>query len=144
MGDVKTTDMEVIRASLPVDRNALRGVLPGVHFKPVRKDLQEQRPDCRARENPMKIRRDSVFPEIRRQMKEFTGKTFGKWTVVGYAKHQPPGKLTANWVVKCSCSRYEMRKLRSIRKASQTGDCCWECRNLQNITRSFEYFKNNK
>ena len=105
----------------PVDRVALRVMLPGVHYEPAKKSNQpiwEDRP------------RTTGFPGLKKD--DLTGKTQGRLKVIGYF-----GKK--HWLVKCNCGRYETRKAPAIKNPNNRGDRRQICRHLAFQKRNQEF-----
>lgn len=139
----KTIDFDVLAASFPVDENARRITeAPGMHFSAGRKSLPKiQRRDYRACVYPIATWKHPKPWTLAQLVKQQTGKKYGLWTVIGYAEWQGNEGSSAKWVVRCSCGRYEIRRMRSLRRAADTQDCCWECKTLRSLRKSYDNLK---
>jgi hypothetical protein len=56
-----------------------------------------------------------------------TGKTFGRFRVIGYYGAGTTGGL---WVVRCACGHFETRLAKAIRNPKNNEDCCERCKKL--------------
>lgn len=107
-----------VASSAPVDRVAARGMGKGV--APISRP-DDPSPGKRESDTPM---RTEPFPGL--DCHDITGKTFGRFTVVGFlfaGKANPNG---TPWVVRCSCGRYAVRRSKSMRRNPQRM-MCREC-----------------
>lgn len=65
---------------------------------------------------------------------DLSGRTFGRLRVVGYfGSHH---KAAAQWVVRCSCGGYGVRRSRAIRAAREDA-CCAKCNHAEHVKHVF-------
>lgn len=58
---------------------------------------------------------------VPRDKDDFTGTSFGQFTVIGLYAHS-----SSQWVVRCSCGSYEIRRTRRVKRRNPN-DCCDKC-----------------
>ena len=69
------------------------------------------------------------------QKHNLSGRKTGRFTVIGISSQfRKPSRDGERWVVKCSCGRYEIRRMKSIKNATNT-DACGECKNTAYLRR---------
>ncbi|MFL5900897.1 MAG: hypothetical protein ACJ75S_06825 [Solirubrobacterales bacterium] len=132
-----TTHSELVRStSGPVNRDAARVMMPGVHYE---KTLH---PDAKHWKVPPPHYR--FIPQAGNpQSIDLTGTKFGLLTVVGWmgaiggscgrqrkGPDKPPKRMGA-WLVRCACGDYEVRTARAIRNPNNKSDRCSICRDVQ-------------
>jgi hypothetical protein len=117
-----------VLASVPVNKQAARALGRGVHY-----DDTVQQKDLVHWEAPPPMR------QILANMPDLRGICFGRFVVLGL--HETPAYKTAtgnkssgaNWVVRCACGDYEVRKAKAIRNPKNANDKCHECRRLDQL-----------
>lgn len=62
---------------------------------------------------------------------DLTGRTVGRFTVLGIARDFP-----GQWVVRCICGVYSTRRAKSIKNPENTQDRCEHCRHLAYLKRN--------
>ena len=126
--------MDKIITSTPLNSTAARVTGKGVHYEYQLKPAPEH---VRASVNPL----PTAIPagtEAQKALASVVGQVFGRWRVIGYAAKQSKQKDGALYVVKCSCGRYEHRRMKAIKRAFETGDRCTDCQNLAFIKRRYK------
>lgn len=68
---------------------------------------------------------------------DMAGRKYGFMSVVGYLGKRGRGAL---WLVKCKCGMYEVRRSKSIKKASPR-DKCQACHHLDHIKNHYKYLQ---
>lgn len=112
--------MNKIISSVPLNSTAARVIGKGVHYEP------QMRPHATEALIGM--------PAILRPVKN--GKRLGHWTILGLAADSPEAssrKPEALFVVKCSCGRYGLRRMKSLVRARKRKEGCPECKHLQTV-----------
>lgn len=108
---------------LPINKTAALVTQKGVHYVSGKK-IQT----CESR-NPIATK---IISKIERENPEFvdvTGFVVGRLTVLGRALYGP------NWVCRCTCGTYCVRKRKAILNPNNTQDRCEECRHLAFLKR---------
>lgn len=59
---------------------------------------------------------------------DFTGQRFGRLTAVRFFGATSKKNPEACWLVKCACGDYELRRVKTLRRAADPDDCCMECK----------------
>ena len=110
-------------AIIPVDRVASRVIGEGSHHQPKKKFsvLHWEAPP-------------SIRPKPKGLRVDLTGKTFGRFTVLGVL-----AGVENQWVVRCACGDYEIRRAKAINNPKNNRDCCENCRHLLHLKRQQEY-----
>ena len=112
--------MDKIITSVPLNSTAARVTGKGVHYDP-----------------QMRFHATKALigmPTILRPVKN--GKRLGHWTILGLAADSPessPKKSDALFVVKCSCGRYGLRRMKSLVRARKRKEGCPECKHMQTV-----------
>jgi hypothetical protein len=69
---------------------------------------------------------------------DLTGRTSGRFTVIGYALWKPKNWRTSSnsvrWVVRCTCGRYQMLTTKAVKNNSPY-NMCEECYRINNLKR---------
>ena len=132
MRHLRTTNLDAILASIPVDRVAARVTV--TNQPKTQEDISPEKidsKDYRDFQCPPLIRRDKrlkrLSPDVYALIKQYVGFHFGRFTVIGLADLNHKG-TKAYWVVQCSCGRYDYRRLRVIRDRDNRHDACDYCR----------------
>ena len=107
------TDFSRILASSPVNAQAARQLSRGEDWEPavVLSDYFADRPAIRA-----------ISADTRRnpEFVDFTGRTFGRLTVVGLM--DKGSNTPASWVCRCQCGGYCSRRAKSLKVADRGGN----------------------
>lgn len=125
---MRTTNFDAIAAAAPLDRqaSAVRDG-SGDQWTPKISDHQQH---WKAPPLPA-----STFQERiggRKQI-DFTGKVFGRLTVVRFHGVSGGSKQLAVWLVRCACGDYEIRRAKSLAYKSEINPCCHECKALDRL-----------
>lgn len=126
MSKIRTTALDAVIASVPLNSTAGSVTARGTHWDPKLKESNQLHQD-----HP---------PEMKRPRPggpDFTGIRFGRFRVLGLLSISNPKKPAA-WVVRCACGMYETRKAKAIRNPKNVDDCCRACRRLQQLKRDYE------
>jgi hypothetical protein len=125
---VNETDIQKVLTSVPVNKTADIVMKPGFQYA-----------------SPVKIkhRHWEVCPALRpvpadSTFKDYTGQSFGQFTVVGVLAKHGLDKGKPRWVVRCACGHYEARKSQAIYNPNNQDDCCVHCRHVQYLRRHEE------
>lgn len=62
---------------------------------------------------------------------DFTGQRFGRLTAVRFFGATSKKNPEACWLVRCACGDYELRRVKTLRRAGDPDDCCMECKALK-------------
>lgn len=118
------TDFDRIGASAPANKQAAMSSNGGVHFTPEKKfaDVLDECPSLRTG-----IEAGNANP----QFVNFTGRTFGRLTVLGMTLPKERRKAMATWVCRCACGNFTQRTSKSLKVADRGGnsfqDRCGPC-----------------
>ena len=100
-------------------------------------DGEKKRVVNKCTENPIPTGRYVGPPE-----NDLTGRKFGSLTVIGrYAHNKAATYIKANWVCRCECGMYEVRKSRSIRNPNNQSDSCHICRQIKYVKRHKKFLE---
>lgn len=127
---MKSTDLDAIVASVPIDKTAARQMSGGIHWTP---SVNLGR--ARAHMDAPRVRRVPIEGE------NLIGLRAGRLTVVG-AYDDPAGSKSKGrkWQVRCDCGQYEVRKGRALKQLKNPDECCSQCEYLVQIKRH-EHFR---
>lgn len=116
----------------PVDKVALRVVLPGIHYNAKRLTTLTAELGGQA-EAPPRV-------NMPHDQTDLAGMQIGQLVVVRYLGdriHRDAKRTGSRWLVRCLCGRYENRRGRTLRKAIGSdaiwADRCEECQNLRKL-----------
>ena len=127
---MKTVDYDALATSAPLNKDAaLARDGRGSHWDP-------KIPKTQAHWDappPMKP------PPVDRE--NFTGRTFGWLTVVGY--YDSHKKVGSRWVVRCRCGDYETRSGKAVRNSAADA-CCYECGAALDLRKAEEFRRTGK
>lgn len=117
----------------PVDRTALRVVMPGIHY-----DLPDGTiPDHHVHSStPLPIRKITKQMKGCRGFSDLTGHKQGRLTVIGLSMG-----IGGRWVVRCQCGAYEVRSSKSLMNPKNDSDRCFACRHEITRRRKDEWLK---
>lgn len=117
----------------PVDRIALRVVMPGIHY-----DIPEGTiPDHHMHSStPLPVRRIINQIKMSRGFCDLTGRRQGRLTVMGLSSN-----VNGKWVVRCQCGAYEVRSAKALMNPKNDSDRCWVCRHEVTRRRKDEWVK---
>jgi hypothetical protein len=117
---------KIPRMHSPVNRLVASVIGPGIRYEEtflVKSEIVS--------ELPLPIR---PYPIHSRTEDNLTGKTFGRFTVIGLSSTSP------NWVVRCTCGRYCYRKSKVLKKIELDGESsvmCARCVNVEKKRKGF-------
>lgn len=115
--------MKIDKSLKPVNKQTEIVISKGVHFVPNKKPngdhwMTPQQPHtCHPAAGGV------YQPEF----VDLSGRKVGRFTVIHYLG---AGSSGARWLVRCSCNRYETRTTKTIKKAKDPDDKCFQCRAL--------------
>jgi hypothetical protein len=104
----------------PVDRAAGMALARGVHFD-VRVGDHHVHSDAPLPTRPLPAINRATLPDL-------TGQVFGRLTVVGLARDVPK-----RWVVRCRCSRFELRSTKALRDSDPDRMRCMACERTRQL-----------
>lgn len=116
--------------SIPIDRIALRGMLPGTHFVP---DLHYS--NTSTFETPPRPTRIQPGRTTGKYTKDMCGKRVGDLLVWGYYGHNPKrkGARSHKWICRCKCGLFTLRTGETLKKNMGGEDKCEHCLHLDRI-----------
>jgi hypothetical protein len=126
MTKIRTTRLDAVIASVPLNSTAAKVMGRGTHWEPKLGDA----PHMYHADHPpqMKAPKGNEL--------DLRGQRFGRFLVVGLSTFSNQNKAAA-WVVRCSCGKFECRKAKAIRNPANVDDCCRACRQLNYIKRTY-------
>ena len=128
MSKLRTSSIETVVASQPVNGTAARVMGRGVHWEPPAKVIE-----------PWHVWSDTPLPTfpVPPSAPDLTGFKVCRLTVVGYGG---PGSGGAKWVVRCACGAYGHNKAKFLySEAARTQGMCKKCNYFEHkIKNSFK------
>lgn len=111
---MRTTNFDVIAASAPLNREA------SVVRDGSGDQYEGKAPEYHAHWKAPPLPEDQFRPETGGE--DMTGVRFGRMVVVRYHRRHPRLRV-AQWLVRCACGDYELRRTRAIKAAQEDHKC---------------------
>lgn len=130
----QTVDYDVLASSAPINAQAARDFATRGDYEGASEDAVCRLKDVR--ENGVR----NLCPQP--QFTDLTGLVKGRLTVVGRCgRHKK--KNSAQWLVRCTCGRYETRTTRALRP-DRSNDRCQDCERLDWTRKTLKDAENRK
>lgn len=127
-------NFDEIAKRTPLDRAAANSLIQGAHFEFDARLLYQCRSETPLPITTRKVIRNSYSPPwMKDEHEEFTGRIFGRLTVLGrFDCPEMERKGKTRWVVRCTCGIYETRRSKALREQSNLAcQMCSHCRLLE-------------
>ena len=118
-------DWDRILSSAPLNRTAAVGTGGSDEPAGFRKEIV----DPYLQDGPHPTRKPQAHPEFR----DLTGKRFGRFAVLGLSNMKSTASGGSMWSVRCDCSRYTLRRIRSLENGG--AQMCAECDHAERVKR---------
>ena len=131
------SNFEKLLTSSPIDSSAASVISSGYKYKPAKKVLTSDS------DLPIKFRQPIRQETQNPGFHDLSGFKFGLFTVLGVHDrgHEKAPKTGTNWVVRCICGRFSLRKAKAIKNTNNNTDCCEICRH-NSFLRNRSLYKN--
>lgn len=123
---IRTMNLDAVLASAPLNREAstVRDG-QGEHWSP---DIPPSVRHFKAPPQPV-----AVLPAV---SMDLTGRKIGRLTVIRFHGYSGDGKAKwplQNWLVRCTCGDYELRRADRLRKMADPDACCFICQRARQL-----------
>ena len=128
----RTTNFDNLAGAIPDSRTAAQVVGSGTHYEPVvHYGTMPHWENC----PPLKKPEDMTI-KGRAMLSSFVGFRLGRLCVVGVLLDKRDDHRAAQWVVRCDCGHYEIRKHKALRSGKSVPFCV-ECRHFDRARRTY-------